>query len=290
MQINTMNYRSDLVADTAGPFGSWPEKVGPEVHQNDNVTARFRWNFEDPLVQYNSGGIFVHGFGPLAETANNEPPFQAEDIVILYDGYCASTCTIFSELMRKLANVKTIAIGGRPNANQIQAVGGVKGTNVLTWSYIQSLVEASFNYSTPEQHPKLLTSELMEYSSYLPFYRAIGGAAGVNFRDGIRKGDEDQIPLQFRYEEADCRIFYEAAHTVDVSSLWRRVADVRWKGGKCVAGGFNGANRAVNARVSTSADLKEVHLPAQQVQELKSAFDLRTDHEFDVQVDGFMLP
>lgn len=56
-------------------------------------------------------------------------PFKAEDIVIVYDGYCASTCTIFSELMRQQAGVKTIALGGRPNKDIIQAVGGVKGTN-----------------------------------------------------------------------------------------------------------------------------------------------------------------
>lgn len=57
-------------------------------------------------------------------------PFKAEDIVIVYDGYCASTCTIFSELMRQQGGVKTIALGGRPNKDIIQAVGGVKGTNV----------------------------------------------------------------------------------------------------------------------------------------------------------------
>lgn len=51
-------------------------------------------------------------------------PFAAEDIVIVYDGYCASTCTIFSELMRQQAGVKTIALGGRPNKDIIQAVGG----------------------------------------------------------------------------------------------------------------------------------------------------------------------
>lgn len=57
-------------------------------------------------------------------------PFEAENIVVVYDGYCASTCTIFSEFMRQQAGVKTVALGGRPTKDIIQAVGGVKGTNV----------------------------------------------------------------------------------------------------------------------------------------------------------------
>lgn len=40
----------------------------------------------------------------------------------------------------------------------------------------------------------------------LPLYR--GTAYTVNVRDGIRKGDKSELPLQFQYEAADCRIFY----------------------------------------------------------------------------------
>lgn len=68
--------------------------------------------------------------GYLRRSNITEQPFEAENIVIVYDGYCASTCTIFSELMRQQAGIKTIALGGRPTKDIIQAVGGVKGTNV----------------------------------------------------------------------------------------------------------------------------------------------------------------
>jgi hypothetical protein len=127
MEADVTNYRSDLAADTGKHFDSWEQKFGPEVHQGDNFTSRFRWDLNDPLIQWNSGGIDIHGYGALADAENTTQPFEAENIVILYDGYCASTCTIFSELMRQLGDVKAVAIGGRPNTNPIQAVGGTKG-------------------------------------------------------------------------------------------------------------------------------------------------------------------
>ena len=74
-----------------------------------------------------------------------------------------------------------------------------------------------------------------QYSEY-PLNRALNNYA-VNFRDGIRQGDETQTPLQFVYEPADCRIYYTADMTTDVTVIWKTVYDSVW-GGKsaCVAG------------------------------------------------------
>lgn len=92
---------------------------------NDTFTSIIRWNLSDPLTPDNSGGIYVSGY--LKRSNITQQPFAAENIVVVYDGYCASTCTIFSELMTTQGHVKTIALGGRPNKDIIQAVGGVKG-------------------------------------------------------------------------------------------------------------------------------------------------------------------
>jgi hypothetical protein len=157
------------------------------------------------------------------------------------------------------------------------------------------MIESAFNYSTPAQHSELLKSELMEYNSYLPFYRAVGGATAVNFRDGIRKGDDENVPLQFRYEEADCRVFYEPEHVVDVSSMWKKIADVRWRGAKCVAGGFAGDENAEKtgsvrraAEMSTTAPMWNVNLPEKKIQELSDSLDLHTDPVPDRKADGIM--
>ena len=58
----------------------------------------------------------------------------------------------------------------------------------------------------------------------------------LNVRDGIRQGDETETPLQFVYEEADCRIWYEASMTVNVEAMWEKTTDVAWGGVSCVEG------------------------------------------------------
>jgi len=49
--------------------------------------------------------------------------FPAEDIVILTDGVCSSTCSMFVEVMHNDAGVKTVVVGGRPSYGPMQAVG-----------------------------------------------------------------------------------------------------------------------------------------------------------------------
>ena len=162
----------------------------------------------------NSGGIYVSGYQNRSNITAQ--PFKAENIVVVYDGYCASTCTIFSEFMRQQANVSTIALGGRPTRDIIQAVGGVKGTNSYPWDYILGSVELP--YQLEEVHDAAYYSNetaLGDYSN-LPLLRATNYV--VNARDGIRDGDEEQTPLHFVYEPADCRIYYTPEMVVDVDS------------------------------------------------------------------------
>ncbi len=124
----TLNYETDVTSGNEN-FASWEDKLGPNVlgppSTLDNFTDIIRWNFTDPLTPINSGGITVTGYQTRTEFVQ---PFAAEDIVILSDGYCASTCTLFTEEMRRQAGIKTFAIGGRPQYADMQAVGGVKGS------------------------------------------------------------------------------------------------------------------------------------------------------------------
>ena len=43
-------------------------------------------------------------------------------------------------------------------------------------------------------------------------------ALGVNLRDQVRPNDME--PLQFKYEAADCRIFYSLANVFNYTRLW----------------------------------------------------------------------
>lgn len=63
----------------------------------------------------------------------------------------------------------------------------------------------------------------------------------LNLRDNIPQGDTEQIPLQFIYEPADCRIFYTAETVASPSALWEYVANVAWGGNKCAWGNITAA-------------------------------------------------
>lgn len=295
---SVFNYQTDVSANETN-FVNWADKFGPIVHEkSDNFTDLFRWNLSDVLIPLNSGGVYVHGYGPLSNYT--EQPFAAEDVVVVTDGYCASTCTIFSELMRQRAGVKYISLGGRPRKGITQAVGGVKGTNDLPWDYIQSLVQFTVQNltSSAEEAAKLNSTELGDYWDETVFERlAIGSSINVNFRDGIRDGDATETPLQFRYEAADCRILYTKQMTVDATAIWKAVADSTW-GGKnhCIAGSLGGystgsklAKRELNVHDKVLS--KRMHQWRRDLKEQDYPLDVFTDlRGLKLGGDGIMWP
>ncbi|KAI4723587.1 hypothetical protein E4T48_00085 [Aureobasidium sp. EXF-10727] len=226
------DYRTDLDSEDQ-PWPSWNEKYGPHHFGNDSYSSLIRWNLNDPMMIQHTGGIDVSGYGPDSNASTrNEQPFKTENIILVYDGVCASTCAIFSEFLRQEAGIKTIALGGRPSTSPMQGVGGVKGTSVFTWSYIWNTVAQTIIWAK-DKH-QLESTVLAQYTK-LPLARFT--AASVNFRDGIRRGDGMQIPYQFLYEPTECRIFYTKPMVVDQAAVWKTVADTVWgKANACIAG------------------------------------------------------
>lgn len=263
------------------PFTSWPDKYGPVTFNGDNFTQIARWNLTDTFITLASGGIEITGYGTRSNFTTQ--PFKAENIVIVYDGYCASTCTIFSELMRQQAGVKTIAMGGRSNKNPIQAVGGVKGTNNYQWGYIQGLAQQAVEIAAPDQQERYNKSVLANYYTDAPFSRA-SGSPGCNVRDGLRQDDDSGIPLQFRYEAADCRLFYTPEMTVDATAIWKAAADAQWNGGKCVESGSYGKRDEVTTRLSRRTGAVDWA----QKKRLEESLALETNP--NISGDGLMLP
>lgn len=302
-QSSYFDYNTDMTVD-GEPFTSWEEKFGPNevnggehVHSpcmnpaaykfTDSYTTAARWNLSDVYTSTSSGGINITGYGPLANISG-PPKFQPENIVIVTDGYCASTCTIFSEFLTKQVGVKTIAMGGRSNKNAIQAIGGVKGVNNYGFGFIQQAAQNAIRWN-----PAVNDSILVDYKNDLPFYRAASGASpGVNVRDGLSQNDTAGIALQFVYEEADCRLYYTPEMTVDITALWKGAADAQWgQGGKCVAGGNSDQKRGSFA-ATTMLKPRRVRISqavaVKKVQTFESSFDLKTNCH--LKGDGFMHP
>ncbi|KAF2084680.1 hypothetical protein K490DRAFT_48525 [Saccharata proteae CBS 121410] len=287
---SSFNYRTDADADYK-PFTSWAEKFGPHTYNGDNFTSTIRWNLSDPLIPLNSGGITITGYGSRSNYTTQ--PFEASNIVIVYDGYCASTCTIFSELMRQQAGVKTIAMGGRANYDNIQAVGGVKGSNNFAYAYIKSAMQAAYQHANDDEQAKYESAYEQAYGSYTPINRA-ATTPGVNVRDGLRENDTSGVPLQFMYEEADCRIFYTAEMTLDMTAAWKAAADSQWGGNShCVAGTLGGkvmGKRSGEGLLTRRARAEKKAKRDVSAHE-KSLLEVYTDLNLaQLTGDGFMLP
>jgi hypothetical protein len=226
-------------------FGSWSDMYPPVHHHGDKFTSLLKYNLSDPATTSDPNlalGISVTGYGDRSNFTTD--PFQAEDIVILSDGACASTCAIFLELMVQQSNVRTIAVGGRPQSGPMVSVGGTKGTLVTASIYLQALAQyvvAQFGKDRKQQQ---------EWATFVPNPFAIGiSDASINFQDNIRKGKEGAgVPTQFLNDTASCRIWYEPDMYLNVTSLWEKTAEVAW--------GNNGALDE-NACVSGSVTSRE---------------------------------
>ncbi|KAF4857122.1 Peptidase S41 family protein ustP [Colletotrichum siamense] len=227
------NYRFDL--DVSGKhFTSFDAKFAPNMWAGDPYTAVVRSDLSNNLTTANETfgiGIEVTGYG---NRRNFTQPFKAENIILLTDGYCASTCSLFSSEMKRVG-VKSVVVGGRPEKKPMQAVGGVKGAQVLRYSDIFNLTQEA------------LTSDLVEVSAEqraslqrltdLPMRRST--EARLNVRDQILADNlEDGVPAQFVNEPADCRLFWTLDMMADVSEVWKAAANAAWGGASCASGGF----------------------------------------------------
>lgn len=236
---NVFNYKFDYNF-TNQPFPTLQDKLGPEDFYNDTFTNIIKWDFDDPLLTINETygvGEDITGYRSRAGFTNMT--FAAEDIVMIYDGYCASTCTLFSEFMRIQGNVKSIAFGGRSTpAGEttpiIQAVGGTKGANNWAYSYINSIAERAVAIGSTD-------STVMALTSSLPVNRSTD--TSLNVRDNIlRYNIGDGTPAQFIYEPADCRLFYTPAMMINVTAIWEAAAEAAWGNSGCNAGSLPGWN------------------------------------------------
>ncbi|CAK7227183.1 hypothetical protein SCUCBS95973_006457 [Sporothrix curviconia] len=218
------------------PFHDFPAKFGPYVFQDTNYTAIMRWNLDDTLTTINATfgmGMEITGYGNLSATPSTVQPFAADEIVLLYDGFCASTCTLASEMLRLQGGVKSIAMGGRPRAGPIQGVGGIKGAQTLAFGDVYS-----YAASAMEQAATVGQRQALARYNELPVLRS--SAAALNTRDQILRGNvKDGLPAQYVVEEADCRLYWTAAMATDVTAVWKAAAQAAFNGGACAAGGIS---------------------------------------------------
>ncbi|KXH59549.1 peptidase S41 family protein [Colletotrichum salicis] len=202
-------------------FTSWEDFYGPETIEDNNYT-----NVVQPLeVSYARTGM--PGIFEIAE-----PWFKPENTVILTDGHCASACANVVGMMTRELGIQVVAMGGRPIDAPMQAVGGTKGEPVISLGRYQTIYPALGAFIKPPDEIDMTPfAEPNPPLAGLPTDTWTVNSAKIYLDD-----DLDGVPVQFRYEAANCKLYYTWEALTNMTSLWTAVANVKWNGAKCVPG------------------------------------------------------
>jgi hypothetical protein len=135
----------------------------------------------------------------------------------------------------------------------MQAVSGSRGARM----YDASEIDADFDFVSE-------TIKNDTAAALLPNRTDTGmwiNTAGINIRDQVR--ENDNTPLQFKYEAADCRIYYTLANVFNMSRLWRDAAAATWDDTSlCVEGstGFPSARNTSSTQAPPARPAQTVNL------------------------------
>ncbi|CAL5869039.1 uncharacterized protein PFLUO_LOCUS3267 [Penicillium psychrofluorescens] len=235
---NIFAYRQMVTPDQKSGFGTWEDLYGPhEILDSASSSLLANFNFTTTSTK----SFPINGFGPVPLNPR-QAPFSAEDIAIITDGDCVSTCAFFVKLMKRVG-VRTIVFGGRPKKAPMQSVGGVKGGQSLQINYIngyiqqaEQLIARSMNSSSPLLTPDQWRAFNASSPSLAP---SLAWGGSVNLRNEYDP-DDNQTPLQFVYEAAECRLFYTVENYLELESTWGAAAKAMFGDGECVEGSMGG--------------------------------------------------
>lgn len=118
--------------------------------------------------------------------------------------------------MSHQAGVRTIAVGGRPETGPMQAASGSRAAAVYSSDDIDRDIDAVARFN-PEAYSKL--PQLNDTGMWTNY-------AGISIRNQVRKNDD--TPLHFKFQAADCRIFYTLKNVYNMSQLWHDAVKATW--------------------------------------------------------------
>lgn len=222
-----------LNAATGANFTSWPEFFGPHPDHGDVFTTIQRDNLSSIIFDENatddsdtSSGIVIYSYGN--RSATSPQPFAADQIILLSDAICSSSCAAFVELMHQQGGARTVVAGGRPELGPMQFASGSRGAQSYYNVDLDSDIEVA-------QILNASITPVPQDSSLIDFYI---NYAQINIKDSIRQGED--FPLQFGYEAADCRIFYTTWTVYNFENLWNYVIDAFFRNPElCINGAAN---------------------------------------------------
>lgn len=183
---NDYNFRWNLNL-TDQNFLTFQDRYTPQVFNGKTYTPLTRYNFSDPIFTSDIYGIDVTGY---LSRQHFTQPFLPENILLLYDGACGSSCSIFAAAMSGQAHVKSVAFGGRPNRAAIQGVGGVKGAVTTSFGQLYSDAQYTLQSATSSDEEAVLNKLDLAALNRSP-------GATMNIADQIYRGNiNDGVPAR----------------------------------------------------------------------------------------------
>ncbi|KIX98056.1 uncharacterized protein Z520_06135 [Fonsecaea multimorphosa CBS 102226] len=218
---------TSIYNDSGLPFPSWADYFGPVQVHGDNFAHQYQLNLSNAGYDEATAGIVPFGYANNSKVAPQ--PFLPENIITFTDGFCASACTILAHLLKYQGKVKSIVAGGRPQTGPMQAIGGVKGCEVQPLLGLMGNVDTFYQNASAEAISAANQTELKDLAdqgnTLMLRQDPTNGIVNVNLLNAIAQYDESQTPLQFVYEAADCRLWFQPGHLFDVTAMWSLVAE-----------------------------------------------------------------
>jgi hypothetical protein len=121
-------------------------------------------------------------------------------------------------MMRFDAGAKVVTVGGRPRAGPMQAAGGTRGARSYDLALLDDDMASAKQWAKETGRP--ITS-LPERINDLYIV-----SAEINVRDHIRFGQD--VPLQFKDDPADCRLYHTMETLFNQTFLWNLAANAIW--------------------------------------------------------------
>lgn len=231
-----MSLKSYIKMDNT-KFANWTDFYGPdELNKNKNFTRLARLNPNNTYV--------ATGFSDLPTAANFKSEklprhFEPENVVLLTDGVCDSSCAILADLLKR-QGVKTVAVGGLPQDGPMQVVGGSRGLEKLIPNDLVNIVTTAFEKDKSseqerQQWDKTLLGNIIKSASVFrkrSSYTGTNLAPSVNLRTSF---GESGVPTQFEFMPATCRIRFTKDRFDDIQKLWTAALNAIFSNGKGVS-------------------------------------------------------
>ncbi|KAB5513610.1 peptidase S41 family protein [Coniochaeta sp. 2T2.1] len=197
--------------------------LAPVTLHGDRFTAYQSTPLNDTSAEYNLTGV-----GSRSDPA--PAVFLPQDVVLLTDGTCGSTCTLFSYLLVTQLNVSTAVVGGRPQTGVMQSIAGVEGAQVFPLTSISAAASAALALSPPDRVKEMNGSDLAVIAEGYALARGAtpGNPGAVNGKNAFARSDAE-TPLQFLYQPGNCRFFYTAEMVRGPEKVWERAVDATWR-------------------------------------------------------------